>query len=641
MDEHLQHVAKLPDGSFVKIAQQLPDGSFVSIARPDGNGCVPCGCDDGSCWVLAWPCNCECPSPLFAFRNTPELEAAWPYSDRVDGVVASVGLLGGEFVCLSHIGSSTTIPNGTVIREAGHITGLFPTCESGPCAEIPPCAGTVGNGFAVQSFGIGGGESALCIPNGWTTKCLQTAIVTVKVSGRRTFFDSGGGGHESESNLAMTAIYRYDLAPNNQSTLTDWSVVSSASGFSRELGGGPGDTEWNVNASYTPNDGSGFNPSDSQQQFLGGGITAQMTVSDASVVSTGTSMSISADQGGVDCNGEDTVDDPTTGVWSEVRRFNASRLSGSHSVFANNLWYASGQTVSTREIGWTSKRVSYQFITTDGIVIEDDECAITALLARRCDGVGIGVAFDPADRPPDGLTMMFEGNRYYPTLEPSDGVPVTVAWESVDCPEPVTLLAVLCIDETVTISYDGAKQPPDGVTMLYDGFRYRPTETPSQNPPVEVEWSPDQCPQQWYKAVPCGTSTPIVQEGFRYQAPSPTTNGYVLIQNYPFPDIGPNCTITFAVRPTTDPADMTEAIGIHFPNRSCSQIPSVKSGCQGDSGGPTDLPESPNISDRPRAGDIAKSAIDFVTRGKLSQCSGCKKRQDMLNKLDDRLTNRG
>lgn len=41
----------------------------------------------------------------------------------------------------------------------------------------------------------------------------------------------------------------------------------------------------------------------------------------------------------------------------------------------------------------------------------------------------------------------------------------------------------------------------------------------------------------------------------------------------------------------------------------------------------------------PGLGDLAKSAIDFVTLGKVKQCPGCKKRQEAMNRLSRRLLN--
>lgn len=188
-----------------------------------------------------------------------------------------------------------------------------------------------------------------------------------------------------------------------------------------------------------------------------------------------------------------------------------------------------------------------------------------------------------------------------------------------------TYRAVSC-DGTSQIIVDLATYPTGNATVYRAKLNDILYEVTGSWVPFEVtegySWVDEECDDDpdlavWYKAVPCGTLSLSPPEGMRFQSTSPTTDGAVLISRYPFPLFGPNCLVTFAARPTTELADMSEIPGILIVGRDCGNIPQVTSGCLRDPGGPIDIPESPKINTRP------PDPMDAVFREFVRRQTGC------------------
>lgn len=215
-----------------------------------------------------------------------------------------------------------------------------------------------------------------------------------------------------------------------------------------------------------------------------------------------------------------------------------------------------------------------------------DDVTETPQFALEC-GTGFNlITFDPASRPADGVTMMYQDVRYEPIGVDSDQPPVNVVWSPDPCEGVTYKIAVEC-GGSQTITYDPDTRPQDGVTLLAGGVRYQPTDDDSDTPPTPAMWSPDSCPP-----------------------PDPTNPCADLVPN------DPRC---------NDPAywDCPQCVG-------------------SDSGRPQPEPDFDLQTDPqdPGLGDAVARAIEIVTAGKLKPCSACDRRRQILNRFGERVGRR-
>lgn len=604
-------------------------------------GGAPCCCGDG-CWIIALVCNCECPKPV-VFRDSPELAEAWPYTDRLNGVVAEIDLSDGNRMCVEYAGSTSQNP-GIGEFTPSHIVVLWPSCADSPCSDYDPCSG-VQDGGQWQLYGTLGDA---CIPNR-PIKCIQTLIVTTRQSGQYSDVDTGGGGTSLDATISSTGIVRFEYNGLNQLVIADWSYTGSTVG-SRTNGGTPDNNdEWGLSKSYWMGDGSTFSPLPDDNLRAGRTVRVRFAMEDLGNAGPAAMRSIHVDRADLYCQDIDPmcsgsvycVDDSSE--HATTLSTHTTGLSGNASGFSETTWFSAGGN-SQRTVISTSKSVSYEIITTDGVRISSDDCDIKMLIARRCDQPGDFITFDPATRPPDGVTMVVGESRYYPTLEPSLAPPVDVEWSTSDCDQPPMSIARHC-ETDAPIVFDPSTLDEPYETIIYNGEQYTPTFETSLDTPVPVEWSADPCPtdENWYKAILCDQPPDgVLITGFRYQASIlPAGDGAVMVE-YPLPLGGPNCKAIFAVQPTTQIADMSEFPGSQVFG-DCANIGGVLSGCVSDPGDPSTRPEVPQ-SNTPGLGDRTKNAINkvarFATGGRVQevkQCKGCKKRQGALNRFGERL----
>jgi len=112
--------------------------------------------------------------------------------------------------------------------------------------------------------------------------------------------------------------------------------------------------------------------------------------------------------------------------------------------------------------------------------------------ARKCGGTQ-RITVDISQRPDSDnqINVRYQGEVYVILNEQSDEQPVPVTWVSTECQEwPI---AQLCGGDS-RVTFDPDLRPPDGVTFLVFGLRFKPNGEYGENAPSPGTWTPDQCP---------------------------------------------------------------------------------------------------------------------------------------------------
>lgn len=564
---------------------------------------APCVCGPGGCWIIASNCNCDCPVPLYVFLLTPELELAWPYEDRINGVVARIG----EGICVEYMGASNTLPAGQNVQVMGNgaVLETFPSCDSGECGDDTDC--TDNGGFVQQTFNNLGS----CGFPGWTTDCLQRMVIRVRMRGTRTFKDFSNPQVEESHTISTDTIHIYErVGETQQRSLVDWATTSTSIGFRRVVG--QPESSWNYSGQYTmtdPGSYSGVPPVVAMDTYAQ--AVPIISPADAPMVLTPISARSTSSIANAPCNGNDTVNEPgSTGVFSESRNISASRISGSVSGAFREAYHQTEQEIDTEEIVNATHSVSFSFITTNGDVIEEDSCDDRYMLAVKCDDPGAQIIFDPSTRSENGLTMFYDGDRYYSTDQLIRGEAVDVVWSDDPCDTVIPLIARKCDDDGDTVAFDPSERPQSGVTLLYQGDRYYPTTEQASDPAESVTWDSGQCPSN----IDC---TDIES----FTDPRCLTPEYFNC---------PQCRgLCFGI---TGPSDPRCNDGIH------NDCPQCFDGTQVDP--PVDPNDPAFLSTRPGLGDTVESAIKAATFGKVPTCAGCQRRKEALNRLGQGLRGR-
>lgn len=131
------------------------------------------------------------------------------------------------------------------------------------------------------------------------------------------------------------------------------------------------------------------------------------------------------------------------------------------------------------------------------ITIETSDCIDNPTIYRAvmCGDPSQSITVSVDDRPVNHQWCLFNGEKYALTGEQSDDTPVPVIWDALPCPVVVAEWpqARRCGTQDI-ITYDPATRPPNGVTMLVGSVRYAPTVGLASTPPTAVVWSADPCP---------------------------------------------------------------------------------------------------------------------------------------------------
>lgn len=111
----------------------------------------------------------------------------------------------------------------------------------------------------------------------------------------------------------------------------------------------------------------------------------------------------------------------------------------------------------------------------------------------RCDGQAGTITIDPAAIPGGTQTVRYNSVLYFISSKHSTQSPVTVEALTTPCPQSPYRIARKCSGAPGEITYDPASADPGSLTMIYMGERYYPTVITSNDPPVTVIWSQSGC----------------------------------------------------------------------------------------------------------------------------------------------------
>ena len=604
------------EGGFKRAVFTDADGAVKLSTIDLDSECVPCQCDGGGgCFILVVSC-CPCPANIWYIRSGPILESLWNLADRQSGIVAEFS----ESGCFQYVASVTELPPGVTFElSVNHFIGTYSSCQASPCQEqdCPP--------FDADGLTLTIQDPCLRFSS---VSCVQSATKVYRSNGHTVFSSS-----------------RDQDIPHNMSASNDEAINYE--------NGGAGSVEYTGTASGS-RAGLEWNESKTINEA---GTTPIVVAEDIRLVVCATidphpaGFNCDVAFGGVLAGGvcEPYFRNVTTGsdrtvITESMGVVRSSWLGWTASFHASQvIEYNNGERSTFRVHRSASQSIRNATLSsgvTFDIPTEDCETGLTTVYAEECGNPDNRITVDLLDLPDDRAGRMFiaelDGIQYVPTADESTEEPTEPFWYLGVCDDNTSLpVAVDCAGSGLRVLFDPADRPADGVTFLVGSVVYKPTnETETGIASVGV-WSPDPClsNENWYKAVPCGASTPDVPAGFRYLATTPTTDGAVIIFDYPFPANGPNCVVTFAVQPTTQLADLTEVPGTLAVGRNCRTVPQSTSGCVGDSGGPTDLPESPNqsqttglLTGRGRFGSDANldaSGFDSASERRRLNSGGC------------------
>lgn len=130
-------------------------------------GGAPCCCGPDGCVIVLLPC-CSCPGALAFIRDTPQVQAVWPFETRGDGRVVRMT----DGVCYRYVATVPDLPD-TATREYGFesIDGFTTcgdsSCADGECQQLPggvielgsPCSFDLTTYDCVESFDYAYSES--------------------------------------------------------------------------------------------------------------------------------------------------------------------------------------------------------------------------------------------------------------------------------------------------------------------------------------------------------------------------------------------------------------------------------------------------------------------------------------------------
>ncbi|MCA9277319.1 MAG: hypothetical protein KDA29_14960, partial [Phycisphaerales bacterium] len=101
-----------------------------------------CCCGGGQCYLILLACGCDCVEGIAAIPLDAATDAAWPADQREAGAVIETAT-----GCWRLLGSSTSVPNGAL--DPGDIIAIHPSCDDAPCPP-GPCPNT-GESFALTN----------------------------------------------------------------------------------------------------------------------------------------------------------------------------------------------------------------------------------------------------------------------------------------------------------------------------------------------------------------------------------------------------------------------------------------------------------------------------------------------------------
>lgn len=142
--------------------------------------------------------------------------------------------------------------------------------------------------------------------------------------------------------------------------------------------------------------------------------------------------------------------------------------------------------------------------------LECDRDPLTAFAAVLCDPDDAGdrvIGYDPSARPADGVTMIFGGKVYIPTESPTLLDVEAVTWSTTPCGGNARI-AVPCDGQGDPVAFDPTLRPAGSETFIVDSKSYSPTDDATTDAPVAGTWSTSPCESiERYIAYACTYSS--------------------------------------------------------------------------------------------------------------------------------------
>ena len=112
----------------VKSGRVIVQGGRVLTSQ----GGAPCFCGPEGCVIVLLPC-CSCPGSLAYMRDTPQVQAVWPFDTRDDGRI--VRMLDGR--CYRYVATVPEIPDAATREYVfDNIGGFVDECGDPRLAEL-------------------------------------------------------------------------------------------------------------------------------------------------------------------------------------------------------------------------------------------------------------------------------------------------------------------------------------------------------------------------------------------------------------------------------------------------------------------------------------------------------------------------
>jgi hypothetical protein len=119
----------------------------------------------------------------------------------------------------------------------------------------------------------------------------------------------------------------------------------------------------------------------------------------------------------------------------------------------------------------------------------------TFSLAARCGNELATIPVDVETRTGDFYNCYYQGELYRLTTETTEDEPLDVEWTADECPtQPDEWPVAIECGGSGAITFDPSDRPSDGVTIQVGSTIYVPTAEISEDPPTAGAWLPDPCP---------------------------------------------------------------------------------------------------------------------------------------------------
>jgi hypothetical protein len=416
----------------VKSGRVVVQGGRV-LTSQDG---APCCCGPEGCVIVLLPC-CSCPGSLAFIRDTPQVQAVWPFDSRGDGSI--IRMFDGR--CYRYVATVPEVPD-TATREYvfDNIAGFVDECGDPSCV----------NDDCVQ---VSGGVIELGSPCS-----IDTTIYDCVDSFDYTYSESGFGRLilESDNPFIEYAIYA------GSSFSGSWSLSSGGTGTwdvytrgTRENG-----APWDYSESYQANTlfVSVVSPEPAASAFVQNPGTLPPEVYSTSTDGVGQNPGNTGHNGTIDgesfCTQGVRRETTTSGGIDTTRtsivRINETALGRTVYAFWSIRSVDSSGTITRLAYNRLVRRFAFSSVRfASGIEVDnldtEDACEIgSKVIAYRCDAEepsdpAVQIIVDLAEVPDPGSLQYrawYEGHIYIVTGEPAEGDAAEVVWTLDECPEP-------------------------------------------------------------------------------------------------------------------------------------------------------------------------------------------------------------